>query len=545
MRRVFYFSGYRMKVFEWRDNALLGSFEFEPDNNGHEQFREFLLEAAPCSAQLLVDVIEEDFRRENIPHVNSRDRKVLLERLLDRHYRGDSHIHVQMLGRSKEGRKDDQVLLSALTNTDPLVPWLKEIEEQNTPLAGIWSVPLLSHKLIKPASQQEDNILIVSRQIVSALRESYFKKGKMVFSRQAKLDPDVRDSEDPEAYSQSLVQETDQTYRFLTNQRIMGFTEQLNVYVISPDDQVEALKSLTPDTNTVKYKFLSLNSLLTHFKIQNVSHRHADVLFAYLCSQQPLRRDHYAERKQKHPFYRFIIDRSITNVATLGAILIATSAALLWLYSFELKKEKVVLEKDTAVLAGLYERNFSPMQQQLDDALTVKETVLLAKRLQQEANQTPQRFFTPLGRVLVQTDFQGIQVEKMEWKKYEAYQLTQLREKLKQETSTSSDSDEEESESYDDDASPMPQPVITLEGHFLRGDLNYRDTVAVMRQFIDSVVALQDVEEVHALRLPVDVRPASNFTDESGTHQSDDRVTTAGQGNVFELLLVLKAASHG
>jgi hypothetical protein len=42
IKRIFYYSGYRMKVFEWLDRELLGSCEFEPDEEGFEQFNDYL-----------------------------------------------------------------------------------------------------------------------------------------------------------------------------------------------------------------------------------------------------------------------------------------------------------------------------------------------------------------------------------------------------------------------------------------------------------------------------------------------------------------------
>lgn len=213
MRRVFFFSGYRLKVFEWHDKYLLGSCEFEPDEDGLDCFRRYLRTAVPMPVQFLVDVIEEDFRREAIPHVNSRDRKVVVSRLLDRYYRGFIYQHVEPVGRSKTGRRDDLLLISSLTNNELFAPWLALLVEQQIPLAGIWSLPLLSTRLLKLVADKEENVLLVSRQVQSALRESYFQKSSLVLSRQEKLDRYLDQSDSAEIAIKNLVRGTDQIDR--------------------------------------------------------------------------------------------------------------------------------------------------------------------------------------------------------------------------------------------------------------------------------------------------------------------------------------------
>jgi hypothetical protein len=196
IRRVFYYSGFRMKVFEWQGRELLGSYEFNPDSEGIHQFTEYLTKATVVPAQLLVDLVEEDFHRETIPHVTASDRKAITTRLLDRHYRGELHVHVELIGRDKFGRKDDTLLLSALVNKDILEPWLMHMQEHNVPLAGIWSLPLISEKMLAAVTKNEKNVMLISQQISTAQRESYFSAGKLMLSRQAKLDRNRRDRRD-------------------------------------------------------------------------------------------------------------------------------------------------------------------------------------------------------------------------------------------------------------------------------------------------------------------------------------------------------------
>ena len=106
MKRLFYFTGYRLSVLHWKGGALVGHTSFEPTESGLNQFRHYLLQTENIPGKFLVDVIEEDFRNERIPHVGSKDRSAVISRLIDRYYRSSQdYCYHELIGREKEGRK--------------------------------------------------------------------------------------------------------------------------------------------------------------------------------------------------------------------------------------------------------------------------------------------------------------------------------------------------------------------------------------------------------------------------------------------------------
>jgi len=78
MKRLFYFTGYRLSVLHWQGKQLVGTSSFEPTESGLEKFRSYLSQTENIPGKFLVDVIEEDFRNEKIPHVGSKDRNAVL-----------------------------------------------------------------------------------------------------------------------------------------------------------------------------------------------------------------------------------------------------------------------------------------------------------------------------------------------------------------------------------------------------------------------------------------------------------------------------------
>jgi hypothetical protein len=550
VRRVFLFSGYRLKVFEWHGKYLLGTCEFEPDEEGMNSFKRYLRAAVPMPVQFLVDVIEEDFRRESIPHVNSRDRKALVARLLDRFYRGYHYQHVEYIGRNKEGRKDDLVLISSLTNNELFSPWMSLIQEEKTPLAGIWSLPLLSASLLPLVTKKEENVLLISRQVPSALRESYFQKGKMVLSRQEKLDRYTTEHEGNEVALKSLHKGTDQIYHFLTNQRIMGFNDTLNVYSVLPTQQLERARTLNEDGRVIKYHFYDLQQLFDHFKLGNCRQENADTLHSYLCAKENLFSDHYSVREFKYSFYRHLIDKSITLTATLGAILAMTVAVLLWLNTKDLALRTKTIEISRLVLMQRYEKDFAPRIEQLADAAKVQKTVELANRLDKEANYRLQAFFEPLSKVFSDPQFAMLHLDSIKWTKYVPSVLQELARTNQLAVTEPPDPQAQvyEEPVTEDQSVALPyQAALSLTGMFNRKstantNMSYTQVVNTMTLFEKALSAVEGVQQVQMKRVPVDIRPGVQFDDNGGVKLLEDKKND--EANQFEIFIILEPPPH-
>jgi len=80
MKRILYFTGYRMVAQEWQGSKLESSVYFEPDEQGLDLFNAYLRSFRHEPVRLLVDLIEEEFRSIKIPLLRGSDRKAMLDR---------------------------------------------------------------------------------------------------------------------------------------------------------------------------------------------------------------------------------------------------------------------------------------------------------------------------------------------------------------------------------------------------------------------------------------------------------------------------------
>ena len=519
-RRVLYFAGYRLKVFEWRNSKLLGSFSFEPNEEGFENFSFYLKNTPQVPSQLLVDLVEEDFRRENIPHALGSAHKALITRLVDRHYRDESHVHIEKLGREKEGRKDDKILLSALTNQSLCKPWLDILHECECPLAGIWSVPLISKQLLPLIAPSQKNVLLLSRLILTAQRETYFREGLLMLSRQAKFDRDKRDSDGALVSKESLTYGVQQIQIFLTNQRIMAFNEVLNVYCIVPTEFLPSLTNNQLGSEKIKYHYVDLNRIFKHYKIEKTDEYGADVLYSFLCAKMPLLRDHYSTQNERHFFYRHLISKFVKAGAMVGSLLLLLSAGYLFLNSKEFSQKRELVEVNQHLLAKRYAQDFFPLEQPLQDATNIQSSVELAKKLAIETTNSPESYFSMFGSVLSKAEFADISLESFSWKKYTPQDLAQVLAGAEASVSEAKPEGYTEDFVVEDTSNTSLLVLVNLSGYVERNNRSYREMTEIMDRFVSHLSQLSGVTKLVVLKMPIDLRPGRSFSEE----QSADKL---------------------
>lgn len=168
-----------------------GARDFPADEAGRDALAR-QLEAAPHTpVRVLVDVTEEDFHHETVPHVHGFARRAMLATRANRWTRGAGpfRVHGEWQERETTGRRDDRLLLSTIAGAERLAPWLDVLRALDAPVAGIHSLPLLSARLLPALGGDAGHgqTLLVTESGVGALRQSLFDDGYLRVSRLATL----------------------------------------------------------------------------------------------------------------------------------------------------------------------------------------------------------------------------------------------------------------------------------------------------------------------------------------------------------------------
>jgi hypothetical protein len=197
--------------------------EFAVSGAGVSDFDQHVSGMAPLPTHVFTDLADEDFRLDTVPHVSGRDRAAVIARKLAQIFRTTPYRYAQMQGREAEGRRDDRVMYTALTNPDLLRPWIEVLDRHKVPLEGVYSTAVFSERLLEELDLDFAHTLLVTFTPGEAMRQTYFKKNEIKFSRLTPLD-----MEPGQGLGAFVSEETLRTWQYLDSLRHF-----------SPDDRLE------------------------------------------------------------------------------------------------------------------------------------------------------------------------------------------------------------------------------------------------------------------------------------------------------------------
>ena len=77
--RLLYLCAYRMTAYRWHSGVLESEGVFAANDEGHQQFADYVKQHRQATFTLLANVSEEGFHLETIPFLQGKDRKTVIE----------------------------------------------------------------------------------------------------------------------------------------------------------------------------------------------------------------------------------------------------------------------------------------------------------------------------------------------------------------------------------------------------------------------------------------------------------------------------------
>ena len=407
-RRALLIGAGQAAVYEWRDNAAVRRTVFEAGEEGRQGFRRYLAETPGIPFYLLVDVADEEYRQDTVPHLSRRDRQALLKRKAARLFKDTGYCFFRVTGRETTGRRDDRVLLSALANPGVVRQWVAILDEARTPLAGICSLPLFSGQLLKDIAGRDDGCrLLVSMQSVSGLRQTCFDNGELRFSRLVQTS-----RAEHESLSEIIGDEVERVLRYLDSRRADAPAGPVHVHFLFAGDLLEELKPVLKQQDSVRYHLCDLHSLVYEsVSGEIVSNPFSDAYFM----QQLLRLrpgNVYAGVAERRWFF---LGRLRAGVAAAGFAMLLGSAgwgALNVYGGIVLYLGGKTAEEETHRYAAEYELARKRLPETPVDPSDLKTAVMIADSLAQNKT-SPFGMATVLGRSL--HGFPSIRLNSISW----------------------------------------------------------------------------------------------------------------------------------
>ena len=303
--------GDRAIVYLFDGTQLAQAYIFSGDDHGYALFDRAFAQLGPAPLCVLVDVVEEEYRQETVPHVGRSDRRAVLARKHARLFRGTSYHHALAQGRESDGRKDDRVLLTAITRPEVLAPWLAALHQHKVAVTGIYSLPVLSERLLKRIGAVAPNVLLISAQQASGLRQSFFRDGQLKISRLAQL---PRLGSVP--FADYLLGEVEKLKRYLNSLALISRDSPLSVYILSHGQLLSELEQHCHDSDNEKFVLLDVDQVAAQVGLVGAAGAHfSDVVFARLLASE-VPPNHYAraEQTQYYTLHRLRIALASTSL---------------------------------------------------------------------------------------------------------------------------------------------------------------------------------------------------------------------------------------
>ena len=234
----------RVMLYVWTKKSLELAGEFGKDPN--EEFEQVLAEYQDVPVIIVTDYLEESFRHDTGVHVSGPDRSALLERKLNYSFRNTPYRSATIVGREPDGRKDDKILLSALTKPEMLEPWMKLMLNKKVRIQCVTSVAYLMQEFSQKAGLNDKNLMIVSIEEGSELRQTFLRSGKIHFSRLTSLT-----TKESSSLPNAINHESLQIRQYLERIKLLPFDSQMVIRVYTPLAlDVQSLEAYNNELNT-------------------------------------------------------------------------------------------------------------------------------------------------------------------------------------------------------------------------------------------------------------------------------------------------------
>lgn len=493
-------------VSRWRDGKLGPCQNFENDEAGWAGFESFLKVAKGIPTYMMVDAVEEDYRFETLPHTQGRDRQQMIGRKLRQLYRNTPYYTAWMQGRDSGKRRDDIYLFAALTNPDMLFGWVQGLARQQTPLVGIYTLPVVSIALAERLKLKAQNLLLVS-QHASGLRQTVLREGKLRLSRLTRLE-----AANGESRASAYAEEIQNTRLYLHALKVMTLDDHMTVAVLDKDDSLGELGHLVQQrfVNT-RVEHLSRADVVTRLGVSpEVLAYGRDAIYLQILGQKTPGCNlapsgmltHYRRLKARRAIY--------------GASAAAALAAVLWVGGNVWQRSEIDFETERLRAAATIEdQKYETVTRQFPKAPTsaanLKRTVEIAEKIRVSAR-TPEGMLVAVSRAL--EDSPGIFLRSVTWK----WGAPETAELAGGGTPPASEH--------------RQQATIEAEIRPFKGD--FRAAITAIDRFVEQLSKEKNVAEVRVVQLPINVSETSVL---SGNTAKETQVQAATAQFKLEVLL--------
>lgn len=365
-----------VRRFVWEHGILGFDRSYPRDEAGLAEYRSDLPLFDPLPVLIITDFIEESFRNESIAHVNPYDRSAILKRRLDYTYRHTPFRSARLTGRETQGRRDDTVLLSALTKPSLVQAWIDPLLANGLHIQCITSTAYLLEDFVQHSGRSSiDNLLIVSIDRGLKLRQTFLSKGHVLFSRSTLLS-----GNDNATMSHDIHTESQRIRRYLERIRLLKSESPLQVHIFSLRDEAALTFSPAPHDH-IHPRVINSAALIPPEQVSLGHHKPGSIILFLL---ETLRKQSIANVYAPFAVRRYYHLRNIARACIAASCLIIAGTLLLKLPAlFDIVDDRQQLAAFQTQARPVNER-YRALQEELPDMpVPPREMGLIVTRAEQ------------------------------------------------------------------------------------------------------------------------------------------------------------------
>jgi hypothetical protein len=356
--RLLYLSAHQMSAYRWQSGELMSEGLFAATESGHQDFAAYLARNPQSVFSILVNVSEEGFQIETIPFLQGADRKAIIARKLGQLFFNAELTAALSLGYEKNKRKDERIMLAALTNNEFFAPWLQAIADAGAALSGIFSLPLLAPALLKKLQLAADQCLLLTVQDQS-IRQSYFEKGELHFSRLTPLQ-----NSSIGGIAQTFSGEAFKLQQYLASQRLIGRNQPIKAHILAHCGALKAIQNSCANSATINFNILDIEDCAKKTGLKTPPpDTHCETLFLHLLVTAPPRIQ-FASDDQRHDHHLGQIRSALQGLGALALLGCLLFSGKLLFESYTVTQETAALRSEASLSRQRYNdivKTFPPL----------------------------------------------------------------------------------------------------------------------------------------------------------------------------------------
>jgi len=405
-----------LTAYRWRSGLLQLERKFGSDEADRLKWDDYVRNNRQAVFSVLAALAEESLQTEDIPYTTGADRRALVERKLAQRYPGISWTFARSLGRNKSGRRDEKILLAALTRPEAIAAWLAPLQRAEARLAGIYTTPMLAEALATEIGGAEACFLLISL-LDGGLQQMFFEHRHLRFSRVV-----ATNTEDVASAGEVCAEESVKLWRYLVAQRLLGADRPLPVVILLHPRDFPLFQASCREQAALRYRCADLLAVSQKRGLRSLPQdSRSDNLFLHLMVRRTTSAQYAPPGLRR--FYHLGRIQTLLRATTAAIVLAGLASAAHDLAEYaRLSDEQAPLAARIGALRSNHQAALAGMPRSTFDAGGLQSVVERIDAFRGEETLLPQTL-AQISAALEQTA--GVEIERLDWGQDRAQKTTQ------------------------------------------------------------------------------------------------------------------------